>query len=86
MIKSNGNTFQLVGKEYQYNFYVEDGKLYHAYYGAFLNDYYNNCPQDNGVRYEEPKEYSEFGRGDYKVPSVVIHNGESLSTDFRFDS
>ena len=45
MIKSNGNTFQLIGKEYQYNFYVEDGKLYYAYYGAFLNDYYTRCEE-----------------------------------------
>ena len=85
MIEVRENKFRLAGKDYQYDFYEENGRLYHAYYGANVNDFYGDCPQDSGARYEEPKEYSEFGRGDYKVPAVVIRTGESIITDFCFD-
>ena len=85
MIQVIENKFLLTGKEYQYAFYVEDGKLYHAYYGANLGVYYESCGKE-GYKVELPKEYSEFGRGDFRPTAIVVRTNESLSTDFRFDS
>ena len=85
MIEIKGNEFRLAGNGYQYIFCNAGGKLQHIYYGADLGGFYSNCPSNNGAQYEEPKEFSEFGRGDFRVPAIVVRTGESLTTDFRYE-
>ena len=86
MIRIEKNKFHLVGDNYQYDFYEEDGRLYHAYYGMNIGDFYCDCTKDSGALLEEPKEYAEFGRGDFRIPAFVVHTNNSLSTDLRFES
>ncbi len=85
MIEIKDNTFRLFTQNYQYCFYVENGKLYHANYGENVGVFVNDCPKNSGPRYEEPTEYSEFGRHDFKVPSIIATTDKSMNTDFQFD-
>ncbi len=86
MIKVDNKQFILSGKDYEYSFYEKDGKLIHSYYGELLGEFTNSFLVDSDKRLDKPTEFGEFGRGDYLVPSIVVRTGESLSTDFKFES
>ena len=81
MIVVNKEQFLLSKGNYSYCFYAREGKLFHAYFGARTNGFFSNC-------LEKPElpcfEFSEYGRGDFRAPSIVARTNESLSTDFRF--
>ncbi len=93
-------TFYLFGKDCSYIFGVNDeGCLVHLYYGKKIADadlYYlfDNMEEINAVNCMEkkkdslntlPQEFSIYGRGDYRIPSVLIKmkNGSRI-TDFRY--
>ena len=82
MITKNHNTFQISKGEYTYCFYEENGKLYHGYYGKSLKGVYTfqNEEKPCFARYECP----EYGRGDFRIPCVVVSSNDGLSTDFRY--
>jgi len=84
MIEIINNQFRLVSGDYAYCFYEKDGKLFHAYYGKDVGCFVNNC-EETGIQ-RACYEFSEFGRGDFRVPSVVVGANNSMSTDFRFVS
>ena len=85
MILAENDMFLISEKGYTYAMYVDDGILRHAYYGAPVDGFVCNCLKMNKDGIDEPKEYSEFGRGDFKIPATVICSRECLSTDFRFE-
>ncbi len=81
MIKIDNDYFHLSGENYSYCFFVENGKLYHSYFGKPLKKTVERKICD---RIEPLFEYGEFGRGDFRIPSTVIRTKESLSTDFVY--
>ena len=93
-------TFYLAGKEYSYIFRVNDeGYLEHLYYGKRLSEenlswMFEKMHCSFSPCYMEwkeislnviPQEFATYGRGDYRIPSVLIkaHNGSRI-TDFRY--
>lgn len=86
MIIVKENAFLIEEEAYAYAFYVDEGILRHAYYGAPVEKYVCDCSKINENGHDEPREYSEFGRGDYKIPAIVVRTQDCLSTDFRFES
>ena len=84
MINIQANTYHLQGDGYSYCFYEKNGKLLHGYYGSKVRDFaeiYDGQTEDFA-----PQEYGEFGRGDFRVPSIVVRDKGGLATDFRFVS
>lgn len=84
MIEIGLKTYHLQGRGYSYCFYEQDGKLLHAYYGKRLNGFAKNCEKTTDEL--SPCEYGEFGRGDFRVPSIVVRSKDSMSTDLRYVS
>ncbi|MBE5751243.1 MAG: alpha-galactosidase [Clostridiales bacterium] len=84
MITIDGNTYHLQGDAYSYCFYVKNGKLLHGYYGQRLEKFVAVCdaPMDDFAAYE----YGEFGRGDFRSPSIVVRDNGGIATDFQFVS
>ena len=81
MIVVNEQQFMISAGNYSYCFSVQAGKLVHAYFGACADAFTSNCLEKPELpRYE----FSEYGRGDFCVPSIVVRTENSLSTDFRF--
>ncbi len=95
-------TFYLRGKECSYIFYInEDGYLVHSYYGKSVSEedlryLFENLKggpaptvnEENGASLNViPQEFSIYGRGDYRIPSVQVklQNGSRI-TDFRYKS
>ena len=95
-------TFYLTGKKCSYFFRVnEEGYLEHLYYGKSLSEetlsyLFEGMTSSFSPSYMEwknaflhviPQEYAICGRGDYRVPSVLIklQNGSRI-TDFRYKS
>ena len=83
MIQVKNNVFYLSGKEYTYCFYEEGKKLYHGYFGRKLFGEFQ--PEANNGVDRAQYEYSEFGRGDFRIPAIAIHNERLASTDLRFE-
>ena len=93
-------TFYLAGKECSYFFRVnEEGYLEHLYYGKSLSEenlsyLFEGIHSAFSPSYMEwklaclnviPQEFPIYGRGDYRVPSVIVkmQNGSRI-TDFRY--
>lgn len=93
-------TFYLEGKAYSYIFRInEEGYLEHLYFGkrisqknldylfdGIINDFSPSyLAEKNACLNVIPQEYSIYGRGDYRVPSVLIRLPDgSRITDFRY--
>ena len=84
MITKYNNTFLISEGDYSYCFYEEGSKLYHAYYGKRLNNLHNF--NNAGTIALSMYEYPEFGRGDFRSPSVIACVEEGIATDFRYQS
>ena len=89
-------TFYLAGKEYSYIFRVNDeGYLEHLYYGKRLSEenlswMFEKMHCSFSPCYMEwkeislnviPQEFATYGRGDYRIPSVLIkaRNGSRIT-------
>lgn len=81
MIEVTGNKYRLTGNGYSYCFYEEQGKLLHSYYGKDVGRYVCNCEEIALPR--RCNEFSEFGRGDFRIPSVMVCGNQTMTTDFR---
>ena len=69
MIVVNEQQFMISAGNYSYCFSVQAGKLVHAYFGARADAFTSNCLENPELpRYE----FSEYGRGDFCVPSIVV--------------
>ena len=99
---NQNKTFYLTGKESSYIFCINDeGYLEHLYYGKRLSEesltyLFDGVINDFSPSYLEwknaclnviPQEYAIYGRGDYRIPSVLVkmQNGSRI-TDFRYKS
>ena len=94
--------FYLTGEKCSYIFCVnEDGYLVHLYYGKRIAEedicyLFDGMESATGLTYCEgkstslnviPQELSIYGRGDYRMPSILIKKGNgSRITDFRYKS
>lgn len=94
MIEIVNNVFHLSDGKFSYAFAVKEGKLVHTYFGRALR-----MPRDRmtsgifcGEKGEcrgsdwELFEMSEQGRGDFRLPAVVVRGAKSASTDFKVAS
>lgn len=81
MITIENNVFHLTDGDFSYAFFINEGKLYHGYYGGALPRF--QAPKAVGSPIIAQVEFSEFGRGDFRVPSVAAHKENCLSTDFK---
>ncbi len=91
MIQRIGDLFLLGGKNYSYAFNVWDGKLVHTYFGKRINStkeenislitkehfpyFYHDC---------QLYEIGEFGRADFRIPSVLVKGKNFFNTDFIY--
>lgn len=93
MIKVYGNKiFHLSDGKFSYAFYIEDGNLYHSYYGRALS--IDGAHAEKSVLAGDGHkgndwasfEIGEQGRGDYRIPSVVLRSSGMTATDFKYVS
>ena len=99
---AENKTFYLSGKGFSYVFGInEGGYTVHFYYGRPISDtdfsyLYEGLLTAFSPSYLDdrfaslnclPQEFALYGRGDYRVPSILIKNQNgSRVTDFRFKS
>lgn len=83
MIEVNNGLFHISNGKFSYILYEKEGKLYHSYYGAAIGN-----PGCSHLCFEcsAGMEYPDFGRGDFRIPAVVLRKENCLSTDFRYVS
>ena len=81
MIKAQDNLFILSAQSYTYAFGVCDGKLYHLYFGAPIDEV--PAPTPTYIHFAR-LEAGEYGRGDFRSPFVAVHKEGCASTDFRY--
>ncbi|MCM1441398.1 MAG: alpha-galactosidase, partial [Roseburia sp.] len=91
MIDASNNIFHLSDGTYSYAFYVNDGNLYHTYYGKALkidkkrmqDSVLSLCgnPVGNDCALFET---GEQGRCDFRIPSVIVRGERCTSSDFKF--
>ena len=97
---NQNKTFYLSGKECSYIFRINgEGYLEHLYYGKFLSEenltyLFDGVVNEFSPSYLAwknmclnviPQEYAIYGRGDYRIPSILIkiQNGSRI-TDFHY--
>lgn len=98
-IDKDNRIFHLCSENYSYIFSICAGKAVHLHYGARLDDTeisslrqfrnYSFSPLDHTDEGDiawnnRPLELGEFGRGDFRSPSVMIEGDGFASTDYRF--
>ncbi len=91
MIQILDGVFHLTNGRFSYAFTVRGGKLVHTYFGRALGIDSSTVRDSvaargasnvgcDGIGYELP----ERGRGDFRVPAVVLNDGKTTATDFTF--
>lgn len=83
MIEVKNGFFHISNEKFSYCFFEKEGKLYHSYYGSSIKKFV--CA-DFFLEEDDKMEYPEFGRGDFRVPAIVLRKEKVLSTDFRYVS
>ena len=81
MIQTQDNVFILSGESYTYALGVCEGKLYHLYFGAPIDDI---APPAPTWLPNAKLELGEYGRGDFRTPFVAVHKEGCMTTDFRY--
>ena len=80
MITIKKDLFLLSNTNYTYIFNLYNGKPMHVYFGMPVKDWELDIENENYLR----KEFSEYCRGDFRTPSLVVKTSQSISTDFKF--
>ncbi len=83
MITVQDGVFHLSDGAFSYIFYTANGKLFFGYYGKKTDGLYGELIARRADSAQV--EYSEFGRGDFRVSSIEARTDEWCSTDLKYD-
>lgn len=89
MIEIEKNVIRMSGEKYSYVIELYEGKPMHRYFGEKLSsilcaeDFQDTEEYEKGFLTAGRKftEYGEFGRGDFRTPSIAVHGKGFCSTD-----